>query len=69
MLKSIKDNNNINFRKIPDNFNFELNGIEPVKPNLNSSVILVKSYLRKMFGSAFIKKFDRFWYKFWHSWN
>ena len=35
MLKSIKDNNNINFRKLSDNLNFELNGIKIVKPKEN----------------------------------
>ena len=36
MLKSIKDNNDTNFQKLPDNFNFELNGIQIAKPNLKS---------------------------------
>ena len=31
MLKSTKDNNDTNFQKLPDNFNFELNGIQTVK--------------------------------------
>ena len=35
MLKSNKDNNDTNFQKSPDNFNFELNGIQTVKPNLS----------------------------------
>ena len=35
MINSIKDNNDTNFQKLPDNFNFELNGIQTVKPNLN----------------------------------
>ena len=35
-LKSIKDNNYTNFQKLPDNFNFELNGIKnDVKEMLN----------------------------------
>ena len=58
-LKSIKDNENINFQKIPDNFNFELNGIETAKPILKSNIIMVKGLIRKMFGTAFINKFDK----------
>ena len=46
MLKSIKNNNNTNFQKLPDNFNFELNGIKTLKPNLkiaNKQLYQVKS--------------------------
>ena len=39
MLKSIKDNNDTNFQKLPDNFNFELNGIQTVKPNLSCQAV------------------------------
>ena len=31
MFKSIKDNNYINFEKLPDNFNFESNAIQKLK--------------------------------------
>ena len=41
MLKSIKDNNDTNFEKLPDNFNFEINGIKTVKPNLKLPKIAV----------------------------
>ena len=34
MLKSIKDKNDINFQKVPDNLNFEINEIQKLKPNL-----------------------------------
>ena len=44
MLKSIKDNNDINFQKLPDNFNFELNGIQTVKPNLSCQAVCFHFY-------------------------
>ena len=34
MLKSIKDDNDTDFQKSPDNFNIELNGKKTLKPNL-----------------------------------
>ena len=36
MLQSIENNNNTNFQKLPDNSNFELNGIKAVKPDLKT---------------------------------
>ena len=33
-LKSIKDNNNTNFQKLPDNFSSKINGTQTVNPNL-----------------------------------
>ena len=39
MINSIKDNNDTNFQKLPDNFNFELNGIQTVKPNLSCQAV------------------------------
>ena len=39
MLNSIKDNNDTKFQKSPDNFNFELNGIQTVKPNLSCQAV------------------------------
>ena len=57
MLKSIEDENETNFQKLPDNFNFELNEIQTVKPNLKDlefSVLTV--HLTPIFGQAFVDK-------------
>ena len=35
-LKSIEDNNDTNFQKLPNNLNFQLNGIQTLKPNLKT---------------------------------
>ena len=61
MLKSIKDNNDINFQKFPDNFNFELNGIQTVKPNLKMANMpgLLK-FLGIMFGTGFVSKIQNY---------
>ena len=54
MLKSIKDDNVTNFQKLPDNFNFKLNEIQTVKPNLKiTEVISIKDYLKSLFGGVF----------------
>ena len=61
MLKSIKDNNDTNFQKLPDNFNFELSGIQTVKPNLkNLNMLVVKPCLREVFGKRFVKNLDQY---------
>ena len=60
MLKSIKNNNNIDFQQSPHNFNFELNGIQTVKPNLKTpNVAVQQSYIRMIFGPAFIQTFSK----------
>ena len=41
MLKSIKDNKDTKFQKLPDNFNFELNGIQIVKPTFQKYSITI----------------------------
>ena len=60
MLKSIKDENETNFQKLSDNFNFELNGIQTVKPNLkNLEFSVLATYLRPVFGKACTDKIAR----------
>ena len=46
ILNSIKDNNDTNFQKLPDNFNFELNGIQTVKPNLSCQAVGFHFYFK-----------------------
>ena len=54
MLKSIKNNNDTNFQKLPDNFNFESNEIQTVKPNLNMPIFKVTvGYMRMVYGNVF----------------
>ena len=62
MLKSIKDNKDTNFQKLPDNFNFELNGIQIVKPNLKiiDDIIIFKSFLGMIFGTGFSSKIEKY---------
>ena len=63
MLKSIKDDNDINFQKLPNNLNIELNGIQTLKPNLkvpNMVIIQSRSFLKLFFGKAFTDKLDKF---------
>ena len=43
--QTIKDNNNTNFQKTPDNFNFELNEIQTVKPILKIYILLYITYI------------------------
>ena len=43
--QTIKDNNNTNFQKTPDNFNFELNEIQTVKPILKIYILLYIIYI------------------------
>lgn len=61
MLKSIKDNNDTNFQKLPDNFDFELNGIQIVKPNLKMANMpgLLK-FLGIVFGTGFVSKMQNY---------
>ena len=60
MLKSIKDNNDINFQKSPNNFNFELNEIQTVKPNLKEqNMIATYIYLKMVFSDGFVRKVER----------
>ena len=61
MLKSIEDKNDINFQKLPDNFNFELNGIQSVKPNLKAiDIVLFKMILKPVFGIDFVEAIDKY---------
>ena len=63
MLKSIKDKNNTNFQKSPDNFNLELNGIQTVKPNLKLvEFSSFKSYLQVIFGLGFAQKIETYYF-------
>ena len=39
IIAQIKNDNYTNFQKLPDNFNFELNGIQTVKPNLSCQAV------------------------------
>ena len=57
MLKSIKDNNDTIFQKYQDNLNFELNGIQRVKPNLKVvQTKTLREFLLTLFG-------NNFWYQ------
>ena len=59
-LKSIKDNTDINFPKLPENVNFELNGKETVKPKLNAlNVLGAKFAIRMIFGNEFITEVNK----------
>ena len=51
-LKTLKDNNSTNFPKLPDNFNFKLNEIQTVKPNLEAltAINALRTYIRMLFG-------------------
>ena len=46
--KSIKDNNNTNFQKLPDNFNFKLNRIQTVKLKVFKKVTMIKHSIQMM---------------------
>ena len=57
MLESVKDKNDTNFQKLPDNSNFELNGIQTVKPNLkNIGIAVYNFYLLPIFGISVVEK-------------
>ena len=57
MLKSIKDNNDTNFQKMPDSLNFQLNKIKTVKPNIKAPNMWVfKMFLESVFGQKFASK-------------
>ena len=60
MIKLIKDKNDPNFQKLPDNFNFEFNGIQTLKPNLKvfDYAEFIK-FLSPMFGDAFVEKLQK----------
>ena len=47
---------------LPDNFNFELNGIQIVKPNLKiiDDIIVFKSFLGMIFGTGFSPKIEKY---------
>ena len=63
MLKSIKDENDTHFQKLPDNSNLELNGIEPVKPNLKIlEPVVFKMYLKSIFGLGFVQKMEKHYF-------
>ena len=55
-LKSIQNDNSIDFSKLPDNFNFESNGTQAVKSNLMMEIDLVKGLLKFCFGHYFVQK-------------
>ena len=58
MLGSIEDNKNTIFQNLPDNFNFELNGIQTVKPNLKF-VTQFESMIILILGSGFMSKLNQ----------
>ena len=61
MLESIKDKNNTNFQRLPDNFNFELNGIQTAKQNLKlANLDELRGILSMCFGSNFARKVDKY---------
>ena len=61
MLKSIKNNNDTNVKLLPDNFNFKLNGIQTVKPNLKMQDIeLLKSILGVIFANKIVSKMEKY---------
>ena len=54
MLKSIKDNNDLNFQKLPDNFKFESNEIQTIKPNLKFlKMHVLEDFIYYIFGWRF----------------
>ena len=60
MLKSIQDNNDINFRKLPDNFNSELNEIQTVKPNLKVFDLgIFKAFLDLLLGDGVLEAIEK----------
>ena len=61
MLKSIKNNNLNNFQKMPDNFNFELNGIQTKKLKLvDKDLIVIEVFLERIFGDNFVVKTQKY---------
>ena len=62
MPKSIKDNNDTNFQKLPNNFNFEFKEIQTVEPILkyHVNIIQLDVFLRYFFGLEFMKKVDEY---------
>ena len=62
MLKSIQNNDDINLQKLPDNFNFELDGIQKIKPNLEKPIPLInvlKPVLKRLFGPLFLEVLEK----------
>ena len=61
MLKSIKNNNDTNFQKLPADFNSELNGIQTIKPNLKvPDMSLVKLFVGLVFGEDYSRQTAKF---------
>ena len=59
VLKSIKHNNNTNAQKLPDNFNFESNGIQTVKPNVKTvSMHMFSLYIKAVLGDELYAKLE-----------
>ena len=56
------DNKDTNFQKLPDNFNFELNRIQPKKLNFPMvvNILVYKEWIRKIFGAGFVSKFEKY---------
>ena len=53
------------FKQLPDNFNFELNGIQTVKPNLKIiDLDTITAYLELLFGNNFVKVAEKYMYNF-----
>ena len=65
ILKSIKDNNDTNFAKLPDKLNFEQKEIEAVKPNLKDQMhivnkVILTGFLKIVFGLPFVRKIEEY---------
>ena len=65
MLKINIDNNDTNFRKLPENLNYELNEIQTVKPNLSSvlNMMQLKAFITTFFGRIFMSKLEQYSFK------
>ena len=60
-LESIKDNKDTYFQELPDNFNYELNEIQTLNPNLKEQLppkfrMVVRGCLKLLFGNEFLEK-------------
>ena len=61
ILKSIKDNKDTNFQKLPDNFNFELNDVRTAKANLKvPNMAKLRDLLSLAFGIIFVLHVDKY---------
>ena len=59
IFKSTNDNNDTNFEKLPDYFNFESNGTQTIKPNLNIGLPAVKTFIIQVFGQHLMNMLEK----------